>query len=444
MKDIENQVPDDIKNDDLIDNNELIEDLKEIQSIKDKIDDIDEEKINNTDEEETNNDKDDINTNENKDADTKSNTDMDEEKDNSDSDNDDSEDNDDSINKDNSEDNDDSDNDELKSKADKNNKIKSKVTDYKHNKPNLIKAYDFEKNRKLSANNVKFLNALSVEFCKTSNLQMHHELKHENLKYKFNESKQDSLSNFIEETTYNTILINFSIGKAKNLILKVDKICALTFVECLLGGDGSIHNKEREITEIDSAILTYLSEKLFNNLPVDTTDKLETSIDDIFVNTAKFKTPISNSENLFISNIDVILNDDLVGQIAVCIPTSSTEGIINDLVSRMSGALETINLNHDELLENELKVINALCENKVTFDIIAELGKTTITVGELLSLDEDDVLILNKKIDEPIDILVGGCLAYKAQPGVVGANKAIVIEDLAEKGEKIDDGEENN
>lgn len=324
----------------------------------------------------------------------------------------------------------------------KNNKDED--SDNSKKQSTLIKAYDFEKSRKFSTNNVKFLESLSIEFCKTSNLQLHHELKHENLKLKFSNSQQTSLSNFIEDTDYNSVLLDFTMGRANNLIVKIDKIPALTFVECLLGGDGSIHNKEREVTDIDSAILKYITEKLLNNLSLDTPTKAQASVENISLNVAKFKTPVSSSENLFISNMDMILKDEKVGEIAICVPTVSVEGIMNDLVSRMSGALETVNLNKDELLENEHKVINALCENKVAFDIVAELGKTTITVGELLSLDTDDVLILNRKIDEPIDVLVGGTLAYKAQPGLVGLNKALVIESLAEKGEITNDGEENN
>ena len=308
----------------------------------------------------------------------------------------------------------------------------------------IIKAYDFEKSRKFSASNVKFLEALSNEFCKNSNLQLHHELKHENLKLKFQSSKQESISSFIENTEYNTVLLDFSMGRANNLIFKIDKICVLTFVECLLGGDGSVHNKEREVTEIDSAIVKYLCEKLLNSLSLDTPNKVEASVANIFVNTAKFKTPVSSSENLFISNIDIILNNEKVGEVAICAPTISLESKMNDLISKMSGTLEDTSLDKDELLENETKVINALCENKVAFDIVAELGKTIITIGELLSLDEDDVLVLNRKIDEPIDILVGGSLAYKAQPALVGTSRAIVIEDLAEKGDISNDGEENN
>lgn len=304
---------------------------------------------------------------------------------------------------------------------------KSQVTD--------IKTYDFEKSRKFSVSNVAFLDSLADEYCKTSNLQLHHELKHQDLKFRINESGQEMLSNFIEKTDYDTVLIDFSIGRTKNMIAKIDKICALTFIECLLGGDGSVHNKKRNITDIDIAILKYLNDILFKKLAFDSLNQAPVFIKEIYTNTAQFKTPLSTSENLFVSNIDVTLRDVNIGEISICIPSSSVEGIINELISKKNGELEKSKKDEDAILENENKIISSLFENKVTFDLIAELGKTTITVGELLELDKDDVLILNRKTNESIDILVGGSLAYKAEPGISGLNKAVVIEDLAEKGE---------
>lgn len=306
-----------------------------------------------------------------------------------------------------------------------------------------IKTYDFEKSRKFSTANVKFLNTLSDECCKTSNLHLQYELKHQDLKITFIDSKQEVLSSFRENTKYDSVLTNFSIGRVEDIIMRVDKKCALTFVECLLGGDGSIHDESRDITDIDIVILNYLQEGLFKKIPLDSTKQAKVLIEDSYTNTAQFRTPLSTSETLFVANLNVTLKDVEIGQISVAIPLSGIEEILNELVSKANNLEKLL---QDEFLntENENKVMNTLHENKVTFDIVAELGKTVITVGELLELDTDDVLILGRKTNEPIDVLVGGSLAYKAQPGISGMNKVIVIEDFAEKGEEKHDRQENN
>ena len=279
---------------------------------------------------------------------------------------------------------------------------------------------------------------MSDECCKTSNLQLQYELKHQDLKFSFADSKQESLSSFRENTDYNAILTNFSIGRVEDMIIRIDKICALTFVECLLGGDGTIHDEKRDITDIDIAILNYLEEGLFKKIPLDSAKQATISIKDSYTNTAQFRTSLSTSETLFVATLNVTLRDTKIGEMSVAIPLSGIEDIINELISKANN-LEKLSQDDLSTLESENIVIDTLHENKVTFDVVAELGKTTITVGELLELDTDDVLILGRKINEPIDVLVGGSLAYKAQPGILGLNKAITIEDFAEKGEVNND-----
>lgn len=306
-----------------------------------------------------------------------------------------------------------------------------------------IKAYDFENSRKFSTANVKFLNTLSNECCKTSNLQLQYELKHQDLKITFADSKQEVFSNFIENTDYDSALTNFSIGRVEGMIVRVGKKCVLTFVECLLGGDGSVHDENRDITDIDIVILNYLQEGLFKKIPLDSTKQAKVSIEDSYTNIAQFRTSLSTSETLFVSTFNITLKDEEIGKMSIAIPLSRIESVLNELVS-INNNLEKVSEDDFLYLENENKVINTLHENKVTFDVVAELGKTSITVRELLELDTDDVLILGRKINEPIDVLVGGSLAYKAKPGISGLNKAIVIEDFAEKGDEKHAREENN
>lgn len=306
-----------------------------------------------------------------------------------------------------------------------------------------VKTYDFENSRKFSTANVKFLNTLSLECCKTSNLQLQYELKHQDLKMTFLDSKQEIISNFIENTEYNSVLTNLSIGRVKDVIIRADKKCVLTFVECLLGGDGSIHDENRDITDIDIVILNYIQEGLCKKIPLDSIKQANILIKESYTNTAQFRTSLSTSETLFVATVVVTLRDNEIGKITIAIPLSSIENVLNELVSKANNSTKT---QQDSFLdiEDENKVVNVLHENKITFDIVAELGKTSITVNELLELSTNDVLILGRKTNEPIDVFVGGSLAYKAKPGILGLNKAIVIEDFAEKGDEMYDREEQD
>lgn len=298
-----------------------------------------------------------------------------------------------------------------------------------------IKAYDFEKSRKFSNTNIKFLEYIADEYCKTSNLQLLHELKHQDLKFSVIDSKQQSLTAFLEDTSYDSVLIDFSIGRANSMIIKIDKKCALTFIECLLGSDGKLHNESRNITGIDIAILTYLNEMLLKRLAADIADDKPVEIKAIYTNTAQFRTLLPAIETLFVSKIDVTLLDETIGEMCVCVPLTSVEGVMHELIAKNKGDVSKLKSNTNTSIEDEAKIVNVLNENKVPIDIVAELGKAKITVGQLLELKTGDVLILNKKIKDPVDVLVGGSVAYKAKPGISNSSKAIIIEDFAEIGE---------
>jgi flagellar motor switch protein FliM len=70
--------------------------------------------------------------------------------------------------------------------------------------------------------------------------------------------------------------------------------------------------------------------------------------------------------------------------------------------------------------------------------IIAELGRSTISVGDLLVLKTGDVIKLKKRINQEIEVLIAGRKKLAARPGSVDGKKAIRIarvltdEDLAE------------
>jgi len=71
--------------------------------------------------------------------------------------------------------------------------------------------------------------------------------------------------------------------------------------------------------------------------------------------------------------------------------------------------------------------------------VVAELAKTSIKVGELLALEPGDIIKLDKRINEEIEILINGKRKLAGRPGSVEGKKAVRItralkeEDLIEQ-----------
>jgi len=63
-------------------------------------------------------------------------------------------------------------------------------------------------------------------------------------------------------------------------------------------------------------------------------------------------------------------------------------------------------------------------------ELAAQLGKTKLTVAELVSLQKGDVIRLDRYKDEEIDVLLGKNPKFKAQVGKNRGKRAIKIADV--------------
>ena len=230
----------------------------------------------------------------------------------------------------------------------------------------------------------------------------------------------------MEKIDYNSVIVDFSVGeKAENLLLVLDKSVSLITVDCLLGGNGNIE-LSRDLTDIDVEILNYTVSSLLRKTS-DFVDSDLVTVQYIHTNKAQYRNPCSQG-NVFIADVEVYLNGSSIGNIKVCVPFISVEKVIDVLINRKSSK-DT--LSGSESFINK-DVVQSLYDNHIEFDVVAELGSTMIRVEQLLSISPGDVLMLDKKTDEDINILVGGHKAYLGKPGKVGQNNAVIITDSIE------------
>ena len=57
----------------------------------------------------------------------------------------------------------------------------------------------------------------------------------------------------------------------------------------------------------------------------------------------------------------------------------------------------------------------------------AELGNTRLLLTDLMNLEKGDVILLNQRRDEPIEVYVGDQPKFKAAPGKSGNRRALRV-----------------
>ena len=59
--------------------------------------------------------------------------------------------------------------------------------------------------------------------------------------------------------------------------------------------------------------------------------------------------------------------------------------------------------------------------------VTAQLASTALTIEEIMGLEVDDVLLFDKRIDEPVELIVGGRTAFRVWPAKLAGKYAVVI-----------------
>src|SRR5699024_10265118 len=205
------------------------------------------------------------------------------------------------------------------------------------------------------------------------------------------------------------------------ILMEVNPNIAYTMMDRLLGGKGNSEVKAEDLTEIETTIMSQMFEKAIINLEEAwaTIIDIEPILEEFEVN-PQFLQMVSPNETVVVVSFNTQIGD-VSGMINICIPHIVLEPIIPKL--SVHYWMETTTKERDpekyELLSEHIR--------KVNVDAKALLGKSTITVHELLQLKQNDINSLDQKIDEPITVAINDEPKMKAQVGMVNKRVAVQV-----------------
>ena len=113
------------------------------------------------------------------------------------------------------------------------------------------------------------------------------------------------------------------------------------------------------------------------------------------------------------------------GTITICIPYATIEPII----SKLKANFQSERMEADQVWIKRLR--GELLRTEV--EMVAELGKTTMTPRELLKLKVGDTLMLGNDVTDPLEIKIEGTTKFNGFSGVSRGMKAIQITDVLER-----------
>jgi len=180
----------------------------------------------------------------------------------------------------------------------------------------------------------------------------------------------------------------------KQILLEMSRPISFTMMDRILGGNGSGYAIEREYTDIEISMMEYLLKQITAELNNAWTNYIEIKHTlDMLETNSRLIQFIQPDESVAIVTLEITIKE-LKGNINICLPAIALEEIFKVFNSKYAkqpkkGDPEQEKLRKDQIMES-LK--------DSPLKVSAILGKSEITLRELLELQAGDIIPLNTAV----------------------------------------------
>ncbi|MDO5575783.1 MAG: flagellar motor switch protein FliM [Fibrobacter sp.] len=210
-----------------------------------------------------------------------------------------------------------------------------------------------------------------------------------------------------------------------NAIIEINPSLVFFIIDRLFGGQGRPSEQNRELTLIEQNVILKIVERSLSDLK-DVWEHIGTFSPKIeaYETNPQFVQIAPPGETVILISLEVRMQN-ASGLMSICFPYMLLEGVINNLsgenwISSQSTATQETR----ESLESELQDI------ELTLSTV--IGKTTLTIRDLLQLQKGDVLCLDKLYDSDLLVQIDGKTKMAGRSGLVGRKKAVKITKILE------------
>ena len=234
----------------------------------------------------------------------------------------------------------------------------------------------------------------------------------------------------VDQMTYGEFLMSlpsptsFNVFSMKPLdgsgIIEINPSIAFPMIDRLLGGKGESFDANRELTDIElnllDAILRIITQKL---------RAAWEPITDMYPNIeTKESSPnvvqiVSQNEIVIMVVMELIVGNSS-GMINICYPVIYLESILPKLANR------DIMLGSSNTKKSRNKELNVLIK-RADINVEAILGRTTLSVKELLDLKKDDIIRLDRSADDTAIVSVDKKDMFIGDIGIHRFRKSVKI-----------------
>lgn len=274
--------------------------------------------------------------------------------------------------------------------------------------------YDFKNPPRLTKDNILFIKMLNEDFSKRLSLWFSNRLQEEII-IKEKDSQQIHYTDFITKHSYPTILCILSQSPLSSFsIIWIKPSLVFYLIDRSLGGKGGEVIINREITSVEKEVLKrFVMEftKILSDVWLSVL-KIDFKLEDIITNPSNFK-GIEDNELVIMTNFKIKIKER-EEDFSLCLPFISVEPYLDKLTTKPKE-------------EKKISEASSKAIESIFLPIVALLGKTTLTIDDILKLSSGDVLKLSTKVSDGIILSAGEKPRFAGNPGISGGNIAVQI-----------------
>ncbi len=215
-------------------------------------------------------------------------------------------------------------------------------------------------------------------------------------------------------------IVNFAPLKG-NIVIELAANLGYAVVDRMLGGGGDPLDKNRDFTEIELSIIERVFGVCVNLLrePWQNVVAIEPRLERIETN-SQFAQIISPGEMIAIITINISIGE-VEGLMNICLPFICLEDIMDKLNTKywFSTLQDSDDMDYKVIIESLIE--------KAPIPMKAVLGNSSLPVIDFINLQVGDIIKLDSKVDDELDIYVGDMLKFKALPGSASDNYAVKV-----------------
>ena len=291
----------------------------------------------------------------------------------------------------------------------------------KNTKEKPVKNYDFARPSKFSKEHLRTLEIIFEHYGRllATNLPI---FLRKNIQVEVMNSEAVTYMEFSNSLSNPVLLgiVDFSPLET-NIIVEMASNLGFAMVDRMLGGEGEPLDKIRDFSEIELLIIErvmtscveLLREPWANVLDVHPRlERIETN--------SQFAQIISPSEMIAIVTVNIKIGD-VEGLMNVCLPFITLEPVMDKLNTKFwySSQKEKTGVSYSDAVETLI--------NRAKIPIKAVLGNSVITAADFSQLQVGDIVRLDTKVDEELDVFVGDIKKFSALPGASGKDYAVRV-----------------